>query len=728
MSSQHQPQNYNYQKKSSSGHNHLSSRSSHSATPPKTSLPPPTSPATPPSSSSSSPASHIPNSWLPASIPSTTLSAPDSNHQQQDAALLQQHISLHSPAQTPLPRNSFQPHKSPTSSTPLPGLRLETSNLIVASTRSSHTGRSRSTSFVDSLSPASATSAYSPGGLDCLARMTPLPSPIITSDSPGPWNKYRSRSLSRHPSQTSRSMPRSINGSGESALVTSTGESLSTALAAQNQRKIYQGLGPTPPGAEFTYSNNVSRNGGEYDPTSSSLAVPHGRNRDLFRTALSGANAGDEGAVANLDADATGGTRLRREDFLAQRRWTISSAESSPALSGSATSLSSISSVDTATDPAEANARLIKKQKLESFEAKTVPDKKVQRWRGIRLLGHGTFSRVILATSEELPEEVDEVNEDEEGITIEREPVSLDPKKLVAVKIVEHGAAGGASKERVESSLKRELDILNSVNHPALVRLRAYSIEPTRALLILPYCPGGDLFDLASDTSFTMEAPLIRRMAAEIVSAIRYLHKNNIVHRDVKLENVLINFSRSRLREIADDPYGERYPITTLTDVGLSRRVDFENDDLLTTRCGSDDYASPELIMAQPYDGRMTDAWALGVLLFALMEGRLPFDPLPGSSEQKMRSKTAHRIARCEWKWVKLAPKTMELHDSGDSGIVLDGHGPGYDERMEGGKRIVEGLLKRVSKRWKLDAVENEDWIKGAITVDLKDSWEEEEL
>lgn len=197
---------------------------------------------------------------------------------------------------------------------------------------------------------------------------------------------------------------------------------------------------------------------------------------------------------------------------------------------------------------------------------------------------------------------------------------------------------------------------------------------------------------------------------------------------DILALDVLINFSRSRLREIADDPYGERYPITTLTDVGLSRRVDFENDDLLTTRCGSDDYASPELIMAQPYDGRMTDAWALGVLLFALMEGRLPFDPLPGSSEQKMRSKTAHRIARCEWKWVKLAPKTMELHDSGDSGIVLDGNGPGYDERMEGGKRIVEGLLKRVSKRWKLDAVENEDWIKGAITVDLKDSWEEEEL
>lgn len=198
------------------------------------------------------------------------------------------------------------------------------------------------------------------------------------------------------------------------------------------------------------------------------------------------------------------------------------------------------------------------------------------------------------------------------------------------------------------------------------------------------------------------------------------------------LLDVLINFSRPRLREIASDPYGEPYPITTLTDVGLSRRVDFEKDDLLTTRCGSDDYASPELIMGQPYDGRQTDSWALGVLLFALMEGRLPFDPPPGSTEQKMRSKTAHKIARCEWKWVKLVPAPVEPKDSGDSGIVVDVNGSeknmGYDERMEGGKRIVEGLLKRASKRWKLDVVESEEWVKDAITVDLKDSWAEEEM
>jgi len=190
--------------------------------------------------------------------------------------------------------------------------------------------------------------------------------------------------------------------------------------------------------------------------------------------------------------------------------------------------------------------------------------------------------------------------------------------------------------------------------------------------------------------------------------------------------DVLINYTKDQLRDIASSPYDVHFPITTLTDVGLSRRVDFNsNDYLLTTRCGSDDYASPELIMAQAYDGRQTDAWALGVLLFALMEGRLPFDPPPGSSEQKMRSKTAHRIARCEWKWVKLAPKPAEVNSSGDSGIVVDVNGSerpqGYDPEYEGGKRIVEGLLKRASKRWRLDMVEQDEWVKEAILVEMRE-------
>jgi protein-serine/threonine kinase len=186
--------------------------------------------------------------------------------------------------------------------------------------------------------------------------------------------------------------------------------------------------------------------------------------------------------------------------------------------------------------------------------------------------------------------------------------------------------------------------------------------------------------------------------------------------------DVLINLTRAQLSAVSNSPFEYPHPIITLTDVGLSRRVDFEHDELLTTRCGSDDYAAPELIMGMPYDGRQTDAWALGVLLYALLEGRLPFDPPPGSSEQKMRSKTAHRIARCEWKWIKLVPPPQDRADHEAS--ETDGARAGYDERLEGGKRIVTGLLKRSLKRWKLDNVQEDEWVRNALTVPIKETEE----
>ncbi|KAI5779731.1 kinase-like domain-containing protein [Geopyxis carbonaria] len=624
----------------------------------------------------------------------------------------QQTIStkINSAASAALPQQQLDPQAFQILPTPhSPGLRLQTTNLpITRSGPSSATigasdqpnpaspaGMARSGSFSDNLSPGSAvsyTSSYSPI-MGSLNKMTPLPSPLAGSDSPGPWNKYR-EALSRNPSLT-----RSNNCSrAGSVLVTSTGESVDTAFATQNQRKNLNAIRPNlNPSHTFPFNSPTSISNGKADWEAGSLAVP--LSRSLSKN-------GHERSPSLPVFDA----RFHREKYLAQRRRTFSSAESSPAL-GSAASVSSVSSTDTATDGAEqrSNSRLIKKQKLESFEAKTVPGDKMKRWRGIRLLGQGAFSKVILATSEDIPEEVDRIND--EGVVVDEEPVPLNPRKYVAVKIVEHGAAGSDSKERVESGLKRELDILKSNHHPCLIRLKAYIIEPKRALLVLPYCAGGDLFDVAS--AFPLEAPLIRRMFAEIVSAVRYLHHNGIVHRDVKLENVLVNLSRSQLASVAASPYDYPYPITTLTDVGLSRRVDFENDDLLTTRCGSDDYASPELIMGMPYDGRQTDAWALGVLLYALMEERLPFDPPPNAVDPKMRSKTAHRIARCEWKWVKLqkAPANVD--------IDVNGKACGYDEELEGGKRIVEGLLKRALKRWKVDAVGEDVWVKEAITVPI---------
>lgn len=171
--------------------------------------------------------------------------------------------------------------------------------------------------------------------------------------------------------------------------------------------------------------------------------------------------------------------------------------------------------------------------------------------------------------------------------------------------------------------------------------------------------------------------------------------------------DVLLNIPIPVLSDVADWQTLDR-AVVTLTDLGLSRRIpEPPESPLLTTRCGSEDYAAPELLMGQPYDGRQTDAWALGVMLYALMEGRLPFDPLPGArgDPAKLKARTPHRIARCEWAWYR----------HGDEDGDWDSEkGKEYD----GARSIVEGLLKRISRRKGLDEIREMVWVKKGIVVD----------
>lgn len=123
---------------------------------------------------------------------------------------------------------------------------------------------------------------------------------------------------------------------------------------------------------------------------------------------------------------------------------------------------------------------------------------------------------------------------------------------------------------------------------------------------------------------------------------------------------------------------------------------------MLTTRCGSEDYAAPEVLLGDEYDGRSTDSWALGVLLYAIMEGRLPFDPVPGS---RRKTPTSHRIARCEWQWLRYADNDAEWDAT-----------KGKD--VEGAAKIVEGLLTKRRSRWSLEKVQETEWVKRGITVE----------
>jgi len=164
-------------------------------------------------------------------------------------------------------------------------------------------------------------------------------------------------------------------------------------------------------------------------------------------------------------------------------------------------------------------------------------------------------------------------------------------------------------------------------------------------------------------------------------------------------------------------PQSHPFPLATLSDLGLSRRIPPPPaSPLLTTRCGSEDYAAPEILLGQPYDGRSTDAWALGVLLYALMEGRLPFDPPPGKASS--RSRAAHRIARCDWVWCKF-------------GDVDGDWDPEKGKEWAGARECVEGLLKKATRgRKNLDQIAEMGWVREGIQVEggIQDRPEDQEI
>lgn len=334
--------------------------------------------------------------------------------------------------------------------------------------------------------------------------MTPLPSPLLSADSPGPWKKLISCT-------TPPSKPRDRLGSvGEdSVLGTSLPDStLDPSSAAAVPRRKYPSLDPQeqpapPPLASHDQQpqrHTRNRSVSEYIPDPPAIPKRH--------ITVSGSRTNAEPAKAQEP-------HIRREINLAEQRGLTPTATKPPTPPPS----------ESSRDSADGTPGRVNDQRIELYEARDRQDGKKRRWRALHSLGQGTFSQVMLATSQIVP------GDDESA---ESPP---ERKTLVAVKICEHGPRGGASEDRVEMSLKRELEILQDIHHPSLVDLKAFSIEPTRAILVLTYSPGGDLFDVATAHRPLLTPPLLRRVFGELVGAVRYLHDKRIVHRDIKLES-----------------------------------------------------------------------------------------------------------------------------------------------------------------------------------------------
>ena len=373
------------------------------------------------------------------------------------------------------------------------GLRQSATAPIMIDEKFLRTARSNN-SLAGSLSPSSAISSPA---LNALGDLTPLPSPLVMGDSPGPWQRAVPRP--RGPSVSSR----------DDIYLSSNRATLSPSPSLK--KKGYQRLKTA--GVEATdarmqaHQNNEAareRNRSISEYTPDSLHNPRPRNVTIGNVAPEG--------------DATMQQRLRREQYLASQRGIVPAQVPLDLPTPPASNASNRSVTDE-------EDHISEEDETKYIAVRHGAQMKKKLWRPVRQLGQGTFSKVYLATCER---------------TTAKDPLdekSLDLRKLVAIKVVEHGPAGGADEERVELSLKREVEMLRSVSHPSLVHLRAFDHSEAQALLVLTYCPGGDLFDVASDHRDVLSIDIVQRVFAEMVGAVRYLHEKLIVHRDIKLES-----------------------------------------------------------------------------------------------------------------------------------------------------------------------------------------------
>lgn len=198
----------------------------------------------------------------------------------------------------------------------------------------------------------------------------------------------------------------------------------------------------------------------------------------------------------------------------------------------------------------------------------------------------------------------------------------------VAIKLIRRESLG-ANPSRLPK-IYREISILRDLSHPNIVRLHEM-VETDRHIgIIMEYASGGELFDYILNNRY-LKDNAARRLFAQLVSGVGYLHKKGIVHRDLKLENLLLDRNRNII--ITDfgfantfnpnDELGEEieYNLTNKEFVKRMRldKVDangMRRGDLMQTSCGSPCYAAPELVVSDSlYTGRKVDVWSCGVIL-----------------------------------------------------------------------------------------------------------------
>ncbi|TYK05391.1 serine/threonine-protein kinase SRK2H-like [Cucumis melo var. makuwa] len=174
--------------------------------------------------------------------------------------------------------------------------------------------------------------------------------------------------------------------------------------------------------------------------------------------------------------------------------------------------------------------------------------------------------------------------------------------ELVAIKFIERGPT-------IDENVEREIVNHRLLQHPNVIYFKEVMLTPTHLGIVMEYAAGGELFKRISISGRCTEDET-RYFFQQLICGLEYIHSRQICHRDLKLDNILLDGSKAPRVKICDFGYSKLYSLHSTPN----------------TAVGSPTYAAPEVLDEGEYDGQIADIWSCGVTLYIMLVGSYPFD------------------------------------------------------------------------------------------------------